>query len=56
MQFPLGPNFRVVVILCLSRGLWGVLGYEVDLAEDAGGDGFDLVEVLHLEAVSILCR
>ena len=36
------------------RGLsWGVLGYEVDLAKDAGGDGLDFIEVLHLEAVSV---
>ncbi len=31
----------------------GGLGYEMDGAEDAGGDGFDLVEVLHLEAVAV---
>ena len=30
-----------------------VLGYEVDGAEDAGGDRFDFVEVLHLEAVAV---
>ena len=32
---------------------FGVLGYEVDGAEDAGGDGLDFVEVLHLEAVAV---
>ena len=31
----------------------GILGYEVDRAEDAGGDGLDFVEVLHLEAVAV---
>ena len=30
-----------------------VLGDEVDFAEDAGGDGLDFVEVLHLEAVAV---
>src|SRR5258708_15132847 len=43
-------------VLWLLRGvqaLAGLLGYEVDLAEEAGGDGLDLVEVLHLEAVAV---
>src|SRR5438270_12258617 len=33
---------------------FGLLGYEMDGAEDAGGDGLDLVEVLRLEAVAVL--
>ena len=32
---------------------FGLLGDEVDGAEDAGGDGLDLVEVLHLETVAV---
>ena len=32
---------------------FGVLGDEVDGAQEAGGDGSDLVEVLHLEAVAV---
>src|SRR5260370_24166532 len=31
----------------------GFLGCEVDGAEEAGGDGLDFVEVLHLEAVAV---
>ena len=31
----------------------GALSDEVDGAEDAGGDGFDFVEILHLEAVAV---
>ena len=31
----------------------GVLGDELDGAEEAGGDGLDLVEVLHLETVAV---
>ena len=31
----------------------GGVGDEVDGAEDAGGDGLDFVEVLHLEAVAV---
>jgi hypothetical protein len=34
-------------------GSLGVLGDEVDGAEEAGGDGLDFVEVLHLEAVAV---
>ena len=37
---------------CYDASL-GVLGDEVDGAEDAGGDGLDFVEVLHLEAVAV---
>jgi len=37
----------------LWRSSLGVLGDEVDGAEDAGGDGLDFVEVLHLEAVAV---
>ena len=39
-----------------ASGSWASLsslGDEVDLAEDAGGDGLDFVEVLHLEAVAV---
>ena len=38
-------------IVWLSLG-W-LPGDEVDGAEDAGGDGLDQIEVLHLEAVAI---
>ena len=31
------------------------LGDEVDGAEDAGGDGLDIFEVVHLEAVAVFC-
>ena len=42
-----------------NDGFWGADGSlrgasdEVDGAEDAGGDGLDFVEVLHLEAVAV---
>jgi hypothetical protein len=41
-----------------SVDVWGgeslsCLGDQVDGAEDAGGDGLDFVEVLHLEAVAV---
>src|SRR6202011_3911383 len=39
---------------CGARSLGAAAGDEVDGAEDAGGDGLDLVEVLHLEAVAVL--
>ena len=46
-----------VSLLVLGRGRvrhWGAPGDEVDGAEEAGGDGADLVEVLHLKAVAVL--